>query len=152
MANKSKSKKKTSTKKQAKKTAAETAAVSARNGSAARDFLASNTVPIALVATGVGLMAAKNINGGDNAVTRSAASGKAKVADIAAAAGKKGKSVSRKARDGSGALRNGAGAGLVKAQDTVRTHPVAAGLTAFAIGAGLAMAVPKLAERRKHHG
>ncbi len=118
-------------------------------GSAAREFLASNSVPIALVATGVGLMAARNINGGDNAATRAAANGKARVADIAAAAGKKGKSVSQKARKNGGALRKSAGNGLARAQDTVRANPVATGLTAFAIGAGLAVALPKLAERRK---
>ena len=118
-------------------------------GRAARNFLASNSIPIALVATGVGLLAAKNFNGGENAVTRTAANGKAKMADAAATAGKKGKSISQKVKKNGGALQQNASAGLAKARDTVRANPVATGLTAFAIGAGLAVAIPKLVEHRR---
>lgn len=148
-AKKSKARKKTTTRKRANPAPSSPQSAPAATGGSAREFLASNSIPIALVATGVGLLAARNINGGDNAATRVAANGKTKVAEIAATAGKKGKSLSQKAQNNGNSLKRNASVSLAKAQDTVRSNPVATGLTAFAIGAGLAVALPKLVERHK---
>ncbi|WP_425407450.1 hypothetical protein [Hwanghaeella sp.] len=104
------------------------------------EFISKNAIPLGMVAAGIGILAARNINGGDNAVTNAAARGRKKLA----AAAETGRG---KARKSASKLRGRAGNGLSKSKQTVAAHPVAAGVAAAAVGAGLAVAVPKLINR-----
>ncbi len=104
------------------------------------DFVSRNVIPLGMVAAGLGILAARNINDGDNAVTTEAARCRKRLA-LAAKQGR------GKAAKGAGKLRKRAGDGVVRSKQTVSDHPVAAGVAAAAVGAGLAVAVPKLMNR-----
>lgn len=144
-----KSKTKTENSKSKKKVAGDKTAASPENGNetvaqgavaTSADFVSRNAVPLGMVAAGLGILAARNINGGDNAVTKAAARGRKRLA-LAAESGR------GKAKKGAGSLRKRAGKGVVRSKQTVASHPVAAGVAAAAVGAGLAVAVPKLINR-----
>lgn len=121
--------------------AVENAKVTARSaGVSTAEFVSKNAVPLGMVAAGIGILAARNINGGDNAVTQAATRGRKRLA----AAAEQG---SGKARKNAAKLRKRAGKGVARSKQTVAAHPVAAGVAAAAIGAGLAVAVPKLMNR-----
>lgn len=144
-----KSKIKTDSKKKTAKTAkpngaAESAATAEAEMGATRtgpaEFVSRNAVPLGLVAAGIGILAARNISGGENAVTKAAERGRRRLAGLAEAG-------SGKARKGAVKLGKGAEKGVARTKRTVAEHPVAAGVAAAAVGAGLAVAVPKMINR-----
>ncbi|MBP5857051.1 hypothetical protein KAJ83_08525 [Marivibrio halodurans] len=109
------------------------------------DFLRGNAVPIALVAAGVGMLAMRTVNGGDNRAAHAVEQARGKAVETATTvregAGIRARQVGEKVRNGSGAVRRNVGNGVAQSQEVVRTHPVATGLAAAAIGAGVAAAV-----------
>lgn len=109
-------------------------------GTTAAEFVSKNAIPLGMVAAGVGIIAARNLNGGDNPVANAAARGRKRLAAMA----ETGRGTARKK---AAKLRKQAGKGAVRSKETVATHPVAAGVAAAAVGAGLAVAVPKLMNR-----
>lgn len=144
---KSKSKATTDTKKTKAKTAknnkkaAETVEMTADTaGTTAAEFVSKNAIPLGMVAAGIGIIAARNLNGGDNAVANAAARGRKRLTAMAATG-------RGKARKNAAKLRKRAGKGAIRSKETVASHPVAAGVAAAAVGAGLAVAVPKLIDR-----
>lgn len=114
---------------------------------ASAEFVKDNAVPLTLVATGVGLLAAKTVNGGDNAVKNAAGRGREGVTSAAAQVTKHGRVIGGKARDGVQRVGQGARRSVAGTQRIVATHPVASGIAAAALGAGLAFALPKLLNR-----
>lgn len=109
------------------------------------DFLRGNAVPIALVAAGVGMLAMRTVNGGDNRAAHAVEQARGKAVETATTvregAGTRARQVGEKMRNGSGAVRRNVDNGVAQSQEVVRTHPVATGLAAAAIGAGVAAAV-----------
>lgn len=144
---KSKSKATTDTKKTKSKTAkndktmADTVEMTADSvGTTAAEFVSKNAIPLGMVAAGVGIIAARNLNGGENTVANAAVRGRKRLAALA----ETGRGTARKK---AAKLRKQAGKGAVRSKETVASHPVAAGVAAAAVGAGLAVAVPKLMNR-----
>ncbi|RVU36568.1 hypothetical protein EOI86_15380 [Hwanghaeella grinnelliae] len=144
---KSKTKTKTDTKKTKAKTAKNNANTAEKVemkasaiGTTAAEFVSKNAVPLGMVAAGIGILAARNLNGGDNAVTKAATRGRKRLAAMT-------ETGRGKARKSATKLRKKAEKGAVRSKETVATHPVAAGVAAAAVGAGLAVAVPKLMNR-----
>ncbi|MDW3204767.1 MAG: hypothetical protein R8L07_04420 [Alphaproteobacteria bacterium] len=114
---------------------------------ASADFMRENVIPLSLVAAGVGMLAVKNVNGGDNAVMNAAGRGKEGVSAAAASVTKHGRTISGKARNGVQRVGSGARRSVDGTRQMVATHPVASGIAAAALGAGLAIALPKLLNR-----
>ncbi|WP_308910388.1 hypothetical protein [Pseudokordiimonas caeni] len=103
---------------------------------ATTDFIKDNAVPLTMVAVGAGLLAARTIANGDNAVNHAAD----QATDGLTRAGHRAEEVSREAariaRDRADALT-----------DTIREHPVMSGIAALAIGAGVAAISMQRADR-----
>lgn len=112
--------------------------------SAPIDFVKSNAVPISLVATGVGLLAAKTVNGGDNAVMNAAGRGRARAAAGVETVKGRAADIRERSRKGVKKARDGVRTSAAGSRQLVATHPVATGLAAAALGASLAFALPKL--------
>jgi len=109
-------------------------------GTTAAEFVSKNAIPLGMVAAGIGIISARNLNGGDNAVANATARGRKRLTAMA-------ETGRGKARKNAAKLRKRAGKGAFRCKETVATHPVAAGVAAAAVGAGLAVAVPKLMDR-----
>ena len=142
-----KSKTKTETKKTKAKTAKHNAKAAEQvyltadaTGTTTAEFVSKNAIPLGVVAAGIGILAARNLNGGDNAVTKAATRGRKRLAAMT-------ESGRGKARKSATKLLKQAGKGATRSKEMVATHPVAAGVAAAAVGAGLAVAVPKLMNR-----
>lgn len=114
---------------------------------ASAEFMKDNVIPLTLVATGVGMLAVKNVNGGDNAVMNAAGRGKDGVSAAATKVTKHGRVIGGKARNGVQRVGSGARRSVAGTQQAITTHPVASGIAAAALGAGLAIALPKLLNR-----
>lgn len=118
-------------------------AMEAVRGSGA--FLRDNAIPLGLVAAGAGMLAMRTVNGGDNRAAHAVDAAKGKAAETAATVkdgtAERARQAGQKAREGGGAVRQGVGNGVARSRATVETHPVATGLVAAAIGAGVAAAV-----------
>ncbi|MEX2643026.1 MAG: hypothetical protein WD270_06210 [Acetobacterales bacterium] len=122
------------------------------------EFLARTAVPVALVATGLGILATKSINGGDNKLSRAAERGQARATAAAVEWGERGRELSQELKEEiveelrrSGQLvRRNLDSGVSRSQEMVRENPLATGLAALAIGAGLAaLVLPSLTKKAR---
>jgi ElaB/YqjD/DUF883 family membrane-anchored ribosome-binding protein len=108
-------------------------------------FLRDNAVPLGLVAVGAGMLAVRTVNGGDNRVAHAVDRARTKASETAASVKddtvERAQTVGAKVREGGSVARHRVGDGIAQSGDLVRTHPVASGMVAAALGAGIAAAV-----------
>ncbi len=106
-------------------------------------FISSNAVPLALIGAGATILAMRTVNGGDNRVAHSVETVRERAAEGA-------RHASERVRHGREIAGEKVGDGVRKSSEVVRSNPVATGVAAMAIGAGIAAAAPYVASRRNH--